>query len=304
MIENDRIPVELYIDRFARWGDRLHTVLTPVRQDIDIWAASLDGRPDVVAEQVYQRLDRALEPIRASLGPVDRLLGFSLPQSSGVRSMARNVAYALAARRGQAEQRWLADFCGAAVQAVVRRTKPLREPAREMFRRPMIRVGEVWRDRPEHDRVLAGLGKAMLPDVFRARQPADLLPWFRTADWTLFREAYGVHTVLNAVLAPAVDLGDVLQASRAILVARYYAAAGPAPYRVCWYADDLLVDDQVLAVAESRMVRASIPRGTRVVRLMLRSLGGEPLELPNAIHLAVLQLIPVDGEARPMAPSA
>jgi SAM-dependent methyltransferase len=294
MIENDRIPVSLYLDRCSHWGERLHTSLTPVRQEIDRWATSLGGPTEKVAREVFDRLAPSLREIRGSMTEVDRLLGFSLPEEAAVRSMARSVAYALAARRGCDEDHWLADFCGAAFQAIVRKKASSAVPGSRMFRRELMQEGGIWRERPEHNAMVGNLGTAILPDLFRATAPEQLEPWFESGDWTSFREESGVHTMLNSAAEPRIALGNSLRDTRALLVARYYAAAGERPYRVCWYADDLLVDDQVLAIAESRMVRASIPRGTRILRMTLRDLGGEPLQFPNAVHLAVLQLIPVE----------
>lgn len=292
MIENDRIPLGLFLERFAHWGTTLELTLQPQRFEFDTAVTALDGPASRLEPQIFARLSAAIDPMRPLVAEVDRLLGFSLPFTTQVHAVSRHAAHALAARKGMDEQRWLADFCGAAVKAILRKGGDPASRPQTLFKREMIQQGTVWRDHPSHDPALRGLGEALLPDVFRATVHDQLLPWFPPEDWALFKEQYGVHTVVNHGTSGRVLLGDGLQSASAILVARYYAAIGDQPYRVRWYADDAVVDDQIVAIAESKMVRSLIPQGTRTIRMEICGVAGQPYHFVNSIHLAVLQLIP------------
>ena len=250
MVENDRIPVGLYLDRFAHWGRTESLTLQPQRFDLDKAITRLSGPASRLEPQIFQQLSAAIEPMRRELAEVDRLLGFSLPFTTQIHALSRHAAYALAARERADESRWMADFCGAALKAVIRKHGSAGHKPPSLFSREMIQQGLVWRDHPSHDPALRGLGEALLPDVFRVTSHDQLLPWFPPEDWALFNEQQGVHTMVNHGTRGRVNVGDGLTDTAAIMVARYYAAIGDAPYRVQWYADEQLIDEQIVAIAE------------------------------------------------------
>ncbi len=222
--------------------------------------------------------------------------------------------------------RVLADLFGASVSAVVRRApvaltdttdaapsapsapserrrrlrwvrssrtsrRPVAATPPDRFRRPMTeRAGGLW---TEADGSHSGAGRltaTLLPDVFRPEHRDRLATWFPPEDWLVNDEANGAISLVNLNARSRVQLG--LRDSDTVLLFRYYAVVGDGqPFRVRVSAGDRVLGDQLVALQETRLLRAELPSAEPEIVVEILDLDGHLVTPGWQLRVSVFQLV-------------
>lgn len=299
MVENDRIPVQLFHDELSAGGEILEWRLQTdgLIGEFEKSLLALPGSGETLARSVREHLLAAIEPARNRLGETDRLLHRRLPDAEEVGTLAERIASALASmpRRGSAREMAIAALFGAALKAVARKAGPreARTSIGPRFRRAMRCVDGVWEEADAQHGIAALLGAPRLPDVYRPENTAALAPFFPTSEWRRELEQHGGASLLNLDADASVHLDT---AEEGVFLLRFFAAvAEDLPFAVSLLADDHPLERQVMALSESRLMRGWVPAGTRRVRIALRTLDGRPVHRAGAIRVGVAQFLPAPG---------
>jgi len=260
MVENDRIPLSLYMETFAEFGDvverklSIHGLLGAFEERI--LAQSGHGR--ALQAMVRARLREAVGIAQSRLGATERLLGYRMPTECQVHAMAASLARVLERRSDYAsEEEWRAELFGSALSAVVRKLPAThRDPP--LFRRP-VKVdpdGLVREDEAAAD----PLANPLLPDLPTCESGDELEAWYPRTDWHWIQEAHGVRSLANLTAHSRVDIPP--QAQSTLLLVRYFAVATQGtPYRVRLWGAGRVLADQLIVLQESRLMRTLVPPG-------------------------------------------
>lgn len=295
MVENDRIPLDLYLETLQSGGslesltlDTGSTIGAPERELIRLHGtgSTRAARIDAVRLGLRSMLDRVGAP-----DPMAEVLGFGLPLASEVHRMARRLVLALDDAEAP-ETRRLARAFGAALRGGVRRRAGGAE-SRVPLRREL----------PEIDGVLVDTGgpegaaflnmRALLPDVHDPARQASVLQTFDPHDWGVVTESFGANSLYN--LAATARLPALAEVDSAILLMRVYTvpdARGPYVLRIQQGAR--VVAEGIVAQAESRLLRGLIHRSGGPISLVHCDLDGRPLKLAHNLRISVLQYIARD----------
>lgn len=295
MVENDRIPLDLYLETLQAGGslesltlDTGSTIGAPERELIRLHAGCSTRAARVAA------LRSGLQSMIACVGapdPAAEVLGFGLPLSTEIHRMARRLVLTLDDAE-DTESRRLARAFGAALRGGVRRRggaagspDPLR------------------RELPTVDGVLIDIGgpegaaflnmRALLPDVHDPSRKARVLETFDSGDWGVVTESFGANSLYN--LTASARLPELGEVDSAVLLMRVYTvpdARGPYVLRIQQGAR--VVAEGIVAQAESRLLRGLIHRASGPISIMQTDLDGRPLALAHNLRISVLQYIARD----------
>jgi SAM-dependent methyltransferase len=297
MTENDRIPIELWRSVLTASGtiedlqldtDRL---IGPLEQRL----LGIRGEGAVRAAAVRAELTDVVAFARARAGELERLLGYQLPSVGDVHAVARNVSHALGAlHRGEDDRSvLLADLFGAGIDATTRRVGGVAGRTLPLFRRPMREGADgVWTE-PQGSTALAGrITTPLLPDVFRPEHGDRLAPLFPPEEW-LADESNSMVTLVNLSGRARVVVGT---RDRAVaLLIRYYAVLGDgvSPYTVRVSHDGLVLDEQLVVLQETRLVRAALPPDAQEVLIEIVDSDGRVVDDGWQLRVSVFQLVDV-----------
>ena len=292
MIENDCIPLDTYLDAFARNGETLSLELNyavmfgPVEQAV--LTLPRDGR---LVERLVELLSAPLREVAALFTERDLLLGFSLPRREQVWMMCYAAAAALRTLpppEAPSYRARIASLFGAALCATIRRTDGTQSDT--LLRRPLPKRDGVYLDFPDTGALRLDLLDPRLPEINTAAEPA-LAAAYPRADWERIVEPLGFFTLVNrggraVIRVPALD-------DDGLLLLRYYAVAKEHPYMVQLSVEGREIASDLVVINESHLLRALVPAGTRGITLLLTLLDGTPIEDNRSLHLAVAQLVRV-----------
>jgi hypothetical protein len=321
-VENDRIPLQMYYDTFAKFGTVVEQVVYSdgllTRPDKDILAQS--HLPEAELESyIRSYLEREIDEIRPTYTEQERLLGYSLPDGAAVATMAKRVASALKARPSDPKsieyQRAMARIFGGSLRFVVRRDRaaekrpdglvqrllngsPLarllpgtRKPGK--FRRSTTRSGNVLLDDAVYKHSGLEFWTRLLPDI--QESTADELhdKAFPRADWIYAdsgdKKKMMQATRSNVEIVPKLD-------SRALIVARYRVHVDKAlPWcKLKILYGDREIDTVTVALSEDRVFRLVADNPGQPIRFELTALDGSPVDGKGRLRIPILQAIPID----------
>ncbi len=298
MVENDRIPLGLYMQELTAQGEVLerqlgeHALVGAFERKL----LQLTGKGDRLRGQVVALLQSVVSHASAGLGEQQRLLGFRLPTACEVHVLAGNVARLLEQRpRWGDDTDWRAEMFGAALGIVVRkRADAGTRPGAPLFHRPMVTEADgLMREQMESTSIAGRLGKGLLPDIYSSDGPESLVAWFPAADWEWTREEHGAVSMVTRRGKCHVQIEP--RSQHTLLLIRHYAVVHDhIPYRVRIWASGRVLDEQVIVIAESRLIRARLPAGCAEIEVELSGLDGAPVPAPAHIRIGVFQLFAAD----------
>lgn len=291
MVENDRIPLSLYTETFAQEGGVLertlamHSLIGPFERSL----METQAKGARLRSEIRALLRSAVARATSLYGETERLLGYRLPTECEIHALAQRAGLLLEQRRKFAnDDEWQAELFGAALSAVVRKRGTGLSPATEPFRRDMhIEPDGLVRERSDSSTAAAGLAQPLLPDIHACDDGAELEAWFPKQDWQW------VHTdnknLVN--LKPESVIEVAPRAERTLLLVRYFAVIdNSVPYWVRFWAGGKLLDEQMIVLNESRLVRAWLPEGTAEIMVELETVDRTPIDAPWRIRIGVFQM--------------
>ena len=292
MVENDRIPLSLYMEVFAESGTvqerelNFHALVGPFEREL----LALTGKGAELHRRTAAVLRSAVAQANAILGERERLLGYRMPTECEIHEVAGRVASLLQRRpRFGNRDEWQAELFGAALTVVVRKRPGTASATDGLFRREMtVEADGLVREREGGKSVASQLGVQLLPDIYATEHARALDEWFPPADWRWISEEHGGISMVNLGERGRVQFEAA--PPRTLLVIRYYAVMRDAPYRVRVWAGERLLDDQLVVLQESRLVRASVPTGATEITIETCELDETPVELPWHVRVGFLQL--------------
>ena len=294
MIENDRIPLGIYLHAFARNGETLALELDHecIMGPLDHAALALP-RDARLAERLHDLLAPRLREAAVAYTSTDLLLGFSLPRREQLWQLCYATADALRRLPAPGDPSYrmaAAALFGAALKGSFRRTGGTASDV--ALRRALPVEDGVMLDFPEPAALGLDLHDRRLPDIATA-EDAEIAQAFPAEHWQRHLEPAGSLSVINLTVRPVITL-PVLP-SGGLLLMRYYAAMAGRPYLVRFIADGQLLATQVIAQPESRLARILLPAGATRLLLELCAPDGTPITETCLLHLSVAQLMPLRG---------
>ena len=294
MVENDRIPLDLYLSTLSEGGQILeaHADASPIIGPFEKWVESLGGATDA-ERQITVRLSAEFAEAAHHCSPVDRRLGFSVPSLGDTILMSRIVVQSLAGRDREPLASWRTNLFGGALRAVAKRTGDVRIASSQWppFSRKMEKRGDVWHETAGAPGRSLRAGAALMPDLFDPKQQDRVRESLPAVDWDMIAEDIGTIS-----WSPKLHRGKVTvpaSAARAVLLLRYYGIPGGRPYRLRLLCDGQFLAEQEVLLQESRLMRAWLPAGAGSVELELMGLDGVAPATGEQLRLSVLQVIPV-----------
>lgn len=295
MVENDRIPPSLYAEALEESADvverafAMHGLVGAVEERL----LAMDAGSAGLERDVRGFLRSIVEQAAAHYGETEALLGYRLPTECEVHALAANVAPLLRARPDSDDAEWTARMFGAALSAVARKRGTCGERAASPFRREvLVEPDGLVHDRPDAGTAAAGLGAPLLPDIQGTTDARTLAPWFPPEDWQWTREDNGLVTLANLVAHARVEIAP--HPAPALLVIRYFAVVtDDVPYRVRVWAGGRVLDDQLVVLQESRLLRGLVPADCAEIIVEIASDHGR-VDAPWRIRVGVCQLFAVE----------
>lgn len=260
MVENDRIPLSLYMDVCGEQGRVIKRRLSlhGLKGDFERDLMRLRGREEALRASVRSALEAAVARAAHGFGDTERLLGYRLPTQCEIHSLAGRVANLLDRRPRFATEAWEAEMFGAALSAVVRKNgeSPIDDPP--LFRRSMLTEQDgLVREQHDAGSIAGRLGTQLLQDLHGSADGEAMAQWFPKSDWSWQIEQHGARSMVN--LSAWARIAIPIRATRTLLLVRYYAhVADQAPFRVRIWGSGRLIDDQLIVISESRLVRAIV----------------------------------------------
>ena len=299
MVENDRIPLDLFLAELDGIGDTLELRLDTgsTRRAFEAELEALCDSSDATA-----RVAAALEHRVALAGepdPVATALGVRRPTAVEIWTLARRFvdarsAMAHAADGDAGEQNRDVRTYGAALQSKIRRSGS-GERSKVVFRRSPTRRGTTWID--EHSSGAATFLRCTprLPDVFDPRCRSTVDELYAPLGWTTVVETSGSISLANlgtsAGLPAVQNAGD----GPAILLVRVHTVPGGSPYRLVLRQGARTLAEAVVAQAESRLMRGVVHSDGGQITLENYDLDGNVLEIGWNLRVSVVQLLQEDA---------
>jgi len=82
------------------------------------------------------------------------------------------------------------------------------------------------------------------------------------------------------------------RAERTLLRVRYFAVVDNSPpYYVRFWAAGQLLDEQLIVLNESRLVRAWLPEAAARISVELETIDGSPMDAPWRVRIGVFQML-------------
>jgi len=291
MVENDRIPLSLYMETFGQFGEVMERKLAEdaLIGPLERAVLALTGHGEALRAQVRSLLRAAVAEAEKRHGRTEQLLGYRLPTECDIHALTGTVA-TMIERRPVDDAVWQAEMFGAALSVVVRKNAGRLHASTSVFRREMeVESDKLVRDRHDSGALAAGLALPLLPDLHSSDAGAALEPWFPREDWQWERNDIGVRSLANLKAQSRVEIapGD----TRRLLLIRYYATVTDArPYWVRILCADRVLDEQLIVLQESRLVRAWVPEGCAEILVTITPMDDASMDMPWRIRIGVFQL--------------
>lgn len=292
MVENERVPLDLFLDTLFLEGRIESIALYPRITDFDRRILALPSDNELES-RLSELLLREVEEVRPSLTDQDLHLGARLPTADDVWRLSYIVAphlRRLTDLHSPELEREMARIFGAALRITVVKTKH-KTRADVMLSRPLPCEDGVYDDLPKLSGLRLGLEERLIPAIADGDSVA-LSRTYPRDHWELCREASGLLSMLNLRSCCQIELPQLPTST--LLLLRFYAMKAPHPYRVLLASPD---GDEIAAVivaqSESLLLRELIPTEWTRVLIKTSDLDNEPWELPRHVRLGVTRLIPV-----------
>jgi len=293
MVENDRIPLDLYLHELSQ-GARIDELELRTHNTIGDLEKRVLGWVEKDPHNGTARVAQHLIELCANLPTDDHAA-----QAMGFRGLHANECWTLAGRlqRGAqamamtrdrtAREHIRVSLFGAALRARIVRESGAAATGGPL-RRALTEVDGVALD-------VAGTGGAAylgltaeLPDVTPRDQAQTILARYQSAGWTVVEESFGgnsLYNIGNTAQLPAPE------AETAILLLRVYTVPQAQPYRLVLRQQGRVIATAVVAQAESRLLRGLVYRDAGPIHLEHQTLDGRPLDIEGNLRVTVLQLL-------------
>lgn len=277
MIENDRIPLSIYMDAFERNGRVLDLVLRQVEAMGDFERLILAlPRDQHLPQRIHDALQERFAHAAEKLTENDRLLGFSLPSRDQLWVFCYRMTDHLRALSDD-DAHALTNMFGAALRATIMRGGSQPE-SNTMFRRELAQLDGVLVD------------DAMMRTA-RVDFNDDIKVDFPAHDWSVF-DGPTTRELHNRTSDMAISVSRI--ARPAIMFARFYAVAQSRPYKIVF--DTPVPDEHVICQSESRLARFMLAPGTERVGIRLHDLDGTPIpESAGLVRIAIARAFHVSS---------
>jgi hypothetical protein len=296
MIENDRIPLSIYLSTFERYGKVEGLELIPQIAAFEKEILTLP-RDSNLETNIFGLLSDQCEGLRDYIGPTDKMLGFELPSTDRIWQQSYETAERvrqLETGAGDDSSVGLADLFGATLRASVRKAGPTQPESAGPFLRPMPVDDGVYIDLPELPDVRLDIQNAQLPEIEDG--DADVVTQtYASPDWIYYEEANGIRSVLNSGAVGRIPLPEA--STTALMLIRFYAVARPdgAPYLVRFLDQDGgELSHHLICQSESCLSRFLVASGVAEISVRLENMDGA---LANDLHvhirIGVARLIPI-----------
>ena len=294
MVENDRIPLDVFLTEFERAGslEHLHLEMGATAQEVEARLRALcEHRPDDAVVRVAAVLWEAAEQACTDDWVADAL-GFREPTLCDIFTVAQRFVDAHRAIGNSAgsheRERARARLYGAALQARIRRGGRA-DPATTPFRRMPTCVDGCWLDTGGPSGA-AFLGmRAQLPDVSAPVHESDVRTMFGDLGWTTVTEESGAISLTN--LSRSARLPQPAAEASILLVRVYTVPMMDAPYRISIRQGDRPVTEVVVAQAESHLLRGLVYADGGAIVIEHFDQRGRPLSIEGNLRVSVLQLL-------------
>lgn len=293
MVENDRIPLDLYLHELTR-----DARLDELELDTGTTVGALEQR---VLDWVSQdpscgpaRVATHLNELNQSLPEDDdaaNAMGFRGLFETECWTLAQRLARHAAAmaqiRNEDLRLQIMARLFGAALRARVVKTGGVAAQSGP-FRRELNTVDGVTLDiHGKGGGAYLGL-RPELADVSSRADATTVRETFSELGWDVIEEAFEANSLYNLSDSAGLPLP---KAACAILLLRVYTVPAADPYRIIIRQAQRTVAEAVVAQAESRLLRGIVYRDAGPVRLEHQHIDGRPMELTGNLRVAVLQLL-------------
>jgi len=299
-IENDHIPLEMYYETFAKYGEVVEEV---------IYHDGLLTRPDkLVLEQedlpehklkefISDLLKREIEELQPAYTRQDEILGYSLPSDKAIAEMAAKTASALKARPENKKsiewQRAMAKIFGGVLRFVVRRKGNQGARSETKFSRSTTKVGHVCFDDAVYKHSGLGFWTKLLPDIQENDEDTLFASSFSKDDWTSFVHPNGIRLMQSR--SDEIEINPPLT-QKTVLVMRYRVSVdADQPYmRLRISYDGREIETVDIAQSEDRVMRLIYDKFDQPVRFKLTSIDDEPADGFSRLRVSILQSIPIE----------
>ena len=293
MTENDRIPLDMFMDVLTGEGEFASLQLTPQIGEFEQRILQLPRDADLEASLTSLLLSE-VRSVRVALTRRDQLLGVRLPETDDVWLLSYQIAPRL--RRlneltGVEADRETARLFGAALQAtLVKHGNGV--TATEMFRRPLSMHEGVLDDLPSLPGIRLHLSSQPIPAIEQGDRAA-LATVYPGTDWQYDCSANGLSSMLNLASRCRIVLPDEDRIS--LLLLRLYVVAASEPYKVILRSNGAAeIATATVVSSESLLFRELLPAHCTELFVETRALDDSLVTYPLHFRISVCRLIPVE----------
>lgn len=295
MVENDRIPLDLFLTEMQSAGslDYLHLEMSTTAQALEkSLAAICDKHPNDAAVRLLPLIAEAVGRARRE-DWVAEAMGMREPTLCEMHTLAQRFADAYHGVRNAADnvsrERAQARLYGAALQAKLRRSEVGTPERDSVFRRQPKLVNDCWLD-TEGPAGAAFMGmRAQFPDVYSPASQAQVQALFAPLGWTTVKEDFGAISLTN--LGGSARLPPPDAAGAILLIRLYTVPLADAPYKISIRQGNRMVTEVLVAQAESRLLRGLVYAGDGEIYVEHYDLRGRPLAIEWNLRISVLQML-------------
>jgi hypothetical protein len=288
MIENDRIPIDIYLNSSLDGADLLELELntSPLIGDFELWLLSQEQSlelPSIISTQLHEKV----QDLARSFDLNADLNGFSLPSTDDIWILSYKISEMLSSHEyGNQSPERLARLFGAALQLTVRKNTGV--VSAQMYRRQIDERDGIRTDYPQNTRFNLTL-QDVLPSLESC--PTELADLYPADEFLLYREANGYTSALLLK-----DVGEIhlpCLSKSGVLLLRIYSVAAPEPYDIEIWVGRKMVYRHTVFDAESHMARLIVEPGTRV-RIETKTISGQIVALPMYTRIGASRLFLFD----------
>ena len=295
MVENDRIPLDIFLTEFARAGvtDYLHLEMGTTCQDVEKrMAAICEQAPNEAAARIATLLGEAVEQIRQHDWVADAL-GFREPTQCELVALALRFADSHRSLKAQsdatARKHASARLYGAALQAKVRRqVGAATTVASAPLRRDLTQVNGCWLDTNGPSGAAFMGMRAQFPDIYDPARQREVQALFGELGWTTVTEDFDAISLTN--LGGSARL-PAPQAASILLLRLYTVPLADRPYRISIRQGNRQATEALVAQAESRLLRGLVYPDAGEIVVEHYDLRGQPLVIEWNLRVSVLQML-------------
>jgi hypothetical protein len=255
MIENDRIPLDVYRRTLGREAELLTFDPNPQCNigDFENWLLAMDRTDPSLEEKISARLHEEIAAVARCFDERDALSGLSLPSSDDIWLLSYRIGEQLRLMDGISDSRpLLAELFGAGLQVTARK-QGLGEIAPDIFRRDLSEDRGVFVDPPRIGGVTLNFSNT-IPEI-EAKSEA-LTRVFPETSWFVVEEGNGSMSITNhadggPILLPATKEGG-------LLLLRIHSVPADAPYVFTIRVDESEVYSFIVTQAEGHLARVYV----------------------------------------------